>query len=400
MRSSEGFSKIIHTPHYAIVTNICVNLKNNALTIHLRNEAELSGILTLYKRKDFFCPLLFSYSRASQLRPRAENPSQSEQARSETPASGHRPSALSFQPLPVHRGRGHAQLRRDARVRLPLRSPHFSSQPQIEHLLLLGEDSLRPIGFNSLLLRALLSLFPTSRPVDWIDKTSSLFAQNHVCDRVMVGILLLTHHQVLLRDWQELGGGAFFPSLPAVNALRCALYSYAHYTPASRVPPTLNTLLLNRRRVRHVENLTPLAASLSHTFASSLTVATLTLSDFSTDELAQVFARTDVLLSAYGSEILYALFMQPHSAVVELYPPFWDWSHYKRFSLNVGLLHRAYKAKGEQGPQCKKRAKSKDCLFQGTRDRNFTVDITEMESILKEVIVLVYKDKYGYSTLD
>lgn len=216
----------------------------------------------------------------------------------------------------------------------------------------------------------------------------------------MVGILLLTHRQVLLRDWQELGGGAFFPSLPAVNALRCALYSYVHYTPASRVPPTLNTLLLNRRRVRHVENLTPLAASLSHTFASSLTVATLTLSDFSTDELAQVFARTDVLLSAYGSEILYALFMQPYSAVVELYPPFWDWSHYKRFSLNAGLLHRAYKAKGEQGPQCKKRAKSKDCLFQGTRDRNFTVDITEMESILKEVIVLVYKDKYRYSTLD
>lgn len=63
-----------------------------------------------------------------------------------------------------------------------------------------------------------------------------------------------------------------------------------------------------------------------------------------------------MLLSAYGSEILYALFMQPHSAVVELYPPFWDWSHYKRFSLNAGLLHRAYKAKGEQGPQCKKRA--------------------------------------------
>lgn len=182
--------------------------------------------------------------------------------------------------------------------------------------------------------------------------------------------------------------------------LRCALYSYAHYMPASRMPATLNMLLLNRPLVRHIDNLEPLQSSLSHSFASSLTIATLTLSDFSTDELAQVFARTDVLVSVYGSEILYALFMQPHSAVVELYPPFWDWSHYKRFSLNVGLLHRAYKAKGERGKQCKKRPKSNDCLFQGTRDRNITVDIAEMESILKEVIVLVYKEKYEYEILD
>lgn len=58
MYRSEGYSKIIHTAHYAIVTNICVNLKNNALTIHLQNDAELSDILTLYKRKDFFCSLL------------------------------------------------------------------------------------------------------------------------------------------------------------------------------------------------------------------------------------------------------------------------------------------------------------------------------------------------------
>lgn len=71
----------------------------------------------------------------------------------------------------------------------PLVPPIFQSQPQIEHLLLLGEDELRPVGFNTLLLRALLSLFPASRPVDWVTTTASLFTQNHICDRVMVGAL-------------------------------------------------------------------------------------------------------------------------------------------------------------------------------------------------------------------
>ena len=71
----------------------------------------------------------------------------------------------------------------------PLVPPIFRSQPQIEHLLLLGEDELRPVGFNTLLLRALLSLFPASRPVDWVTTTASLFTQNHICDRVMVGAL-------------------------------------------------------------------------------------------------------------------------------------------------------------------------------------------------------------------
>ena len=55
MDSSEGFSSIVHTPHYAIVSNVCINLKNNALTLHLRDERELSTILSTYKRKDFFC---------------------------------------------------------------------------------------------------------------------------------------------------------------------------------------------------------------------------------------------------------------------------------------------------------------------------------------------------------
>ena len=55
MSSAEGFSSIFHTPHYAVVSNVCINLKNNALTLHLRDEKELSAILSTYKRKDFFC---------------------------------------------------------------------------------------------------------------------------------------------------------------------------------------------------------------------------------------------------------------------------------------------------------------------------------------------------------
>lgn len=246
-----------------------------------------------------------------------------------------------------------------------------------------------------MVLRGLLALFPVAHPVEWISKSSSVFTQNHVCDRIMVRLLSLSHAQVLIRDWQEQGGGSFFPSLPTVDYLRSALYVYAHHQPFHRAPTSLNTLLLSRRQVRCITNLDAISSAVEEALSPALTMQTLSVDAHTTDELLQVFAVTDIVVSVYGSEILYALFMEPNSAVVEVYPPFWDWSHYKRFAVNVGLIHKAYKAKGERGPQCRKKPNSNDCLYRGTRDRNVTLDASEMVALLKETTVDVFRQKYG-----
>lgn len=52
---SNGFSRIIATSSYAIVTNVCVNTKNEFITLHLDNESVLSDLLAKYDRKDFYC---------------------------------------------------------------------------------------------------------------------------------------------------------------------------------------------------------------------------------------------------------------------------------------------------------------------------------------------------------
>ena len=50
---SNGYSRIIDTPSYAIVTNVCVNTKDAFITLHLQDDRVLSNLLTEYNRKVF-----------------------------------------------------------------------------------------------------------------------------------------------------------------------------------------------------------------------------------------------------------------------------------------------------------------------------------------------------------
>ena len=59
---SAGYSHIIATPSYAIVTNVCVNTKDEFITLHLKNEKTLSNLLSKYDRKDFYCSFSFLLS--------------------------------------------------------------------------------------------------------------------------------------------------------------------------------------------------------------------------------------------------------------------------------------------------------------------------------------------------
>lgn len=57
---SNGYSRIIDTSSYAIVTNVCVNTKDEFFTLHLQDDRVLSNLLTKYNRKDFYSTLLLS----------------------------------------------------------------------------------------------------------------------------------------------------------------------------------------------------------------------------------------------------------------------------------------------------------------------------------------------------
>ena len=97
---SAGYSHIIATPSYAIVTNVCVNTKDEFITLHLKNEKTLSNLLSKYDRKDFYCSFSFLLS-CSQHGPSPQNPSQPHQNGLFPAPSCRSPSLLALPPLPV-----------------------------------------------------------------------------------------------------------------------------------------------------------------------------------------------------------------------------------------------------------------------------------------------------------
>ena len=58
---SNGYSRIIDTSNYAIVTNVCVNTKDEFITLHLQDDRVLSNLLTKYNRKDFYSTFFFFF---------------------------------------------------------------------------------------------------------------------------------------------------------------------------------------------------------------------------------------------------------------------------------------------------------------------------------------------------
>ena len=97
---SSGYSQIIATPSYAIVTNVCVNTKDEFITLHLKNEQSLSNLLSKYDRKDFYCCHLLFLSR-SQHGSCSQNPSQSHQNGFFSASSRHSSSFLPLSSLSV-----------------------------------------------------------------------------------------------------------------------------------------------------------------------------------------------------------------------------------------------------------------------------------------------------------
>ncbi|KAK8811951.1 hypothetical protein WA538_003221 [Blastocystis sp. DL] len=200
---SAGYSHIIATPSYAIVTNVCVNTKDEFITLHLKNEKTLSNLLSKYDRKDFYfntvrvlkTPLNPTKMVSSPLRLAVLHPSSLSHPYQFLEGS----SLLSFIAL------------------------HPDQFPQLDQLLLLGGRNADLSSLTSFLLRSMLSLFPeTTRPKLRFLNDASFPRQKNVCDRWIVPVSSPSNpafpsqlgrrlRWLLLRNpllcWNDAGGG-------------------------------------------------------------------------------------------------------------------------------------------------------------------------------------------------
>ena len=55
MDRSKGYSQILHTQHYAFLSNACVNVRNGQITLHMKSDMMVNKLIGEYKWKDFYC---------------------------------------------------------------------------------------------------------------------------------------------------------------------------------------------------------------------------------------------------------------------------------------------------------------------------------------------------------
>ena len=58
MDRSKGYSQILHTKHYAFLSNACVNVRNGQITLHMKSDMMVNKLIGEYKWKDFYCKRL------------------------------------------------------------------------------------------------------------------------------------------------------------------------------------------------------------------------------------------------------------------------------------------------------------------------------------------------------
>jgi singapore isolate B (sub-type 7) whole genome shotgun sequence assembly, scaffold_23 len=99
------------------------------------------------------------------------------------------------------------------------------------------------------------------------------------------------------------------------------------------------------------------------------------LKELSIDEMIRSMVSTEILVAAYGSEMIVALYMLPGSAVIEVMPPFWEDAQYRNYVMSLGLKHFPLRTMGEVSKICSKRPDSFECYTKGMRDRNMTLSL-------------------------
>ena len=232
------------------------------------------------------------------------------------------------------------------------------------------------------------SFLPKRRPQIIDRNNETLFTNGKLCPRFLV----------LMRSWDDAGTGRFFGEPLAGDMLRAAAYKRARFNPVMKKEgERLQVLLLNRDKKRVILNFSVLLRALKTNSTTSFSFIAKNITSESAVAQVQLFAKTDILIAAHGAGITNAMYMLSGSHIVEIFPPFWYFGCYRKLVDNLRLSYSKVISHGERGPECKTDPKSMKCLIDGTRDRNFYVDVTAVKHALKEGYSLVWKNKFGVS---
>ena len=103
------------------------------------------------------------------------------------------------------------------------------------------------------------------------------------------------------------------------------------------------------------------------------------------------FEETDVLVAVHGSVVTNIIFMLPHSALIELFPPKYSYTCFYRLSLNDKIDYTKIKGYVEQDPVCPPGTR---CGVELNRDVDFMVKVEDVTQAVKSAVKYVRERKY------
>lgn len=113
----------------------------------------------------------------------------------------------------------------------------------------------------------------------------------------------------------------------------------------------------------------------------------------------QRFSQVDLLVAVHGAGLSNVIFMVPNSYLVELMPPSWDLSCYRRLSENADIGYKMIRESNSQSNPCQKGPGYQKCRQKEIRDRDFNVTVLKVLENVDRGILYVRRYKYEVERL-
>lgn len=254
--------------------------------------------------------------------------------------------------------------------------------PRVDQIIISKLPRGTPDSWTAELLSLYLDTFPAGR------RPSYLFPRKRgekVCDRGMV----------VAKAWETRGTGSFIGEPLAADLLRAAAYrKFGWAFHGKGKGEKVEGILIKRLGKRKLLNHDEVLKSLQNEFGSELNLREVSVEQYSGREQIELFMNIDIVVAAHGAALTNIIWMVPQSFVYELFPPEWRFGCYQRLADNEGLQYRKDMAKGELGRECQVSPKSISCMYAGTRDRDFTMEVGVVKEGVKMAVERVRLNKY------
>ncbi|KAK8813297.1 hypothetical protein WA158_002889 [Blastocystis sp. Blastoise] len=205
------------------------------------------------------------------------------------------------------------------------RNAHPDWYPPMDALFMPNFQMAREIKFNKVLSQMLMSSASPDHNITFYGKESMLgmTVDNRVCFDYLGVSGHIGHH----------GAGGYFYQLFESDLFRAYAYKYYNLRPQSRLIPRarLNVLFLKRNpksKGRQLLNSYDIKNAIArrpylYSYKEEL------IDSYPMETQVQMTMETDIMIAVHGAAMATIVFMLPHSAVIELRPPYFrdNWYH-------------------------------------------------------------------------